>query len=287
MAGMIRLCALLPAPDVASAIAMAQRLGVWGTGAWFPDEATQADAQALGRRFRDAGLQIVQVGCYQNLSTPVEGVRDRAVAALQRVLRLAAAAGARAVVTGAGHCDPSCPEATFAFHPDNYGEAALQRLADSCRRAAAAAEGTGVRLLLEPWVMTPLHTVERCVALLQRAGHPAIGIEFDPVNLMDLPTYREGGRFLERAVALLGPAIGLVHAKDSRLHPERFTYHMAEEPVGQGVLDYRALFGALARLPGDVPVAVEHVADEAAAAAALAHLRGVLAVTGEEADGRG
>jgi L-ribulose-5-phosphate 3-epimerase len=274
---MIRLCALLPAPTPDEALRMAERLRLWGTGVAFPAGATEADAAALGRRCADAGVRIVQVTDYQNVSTPVEEVRREAVQRLRRSMALAAAAGARAVCTGAGHCDPARPRETFAAHQDNFSDAALDRLANACRDVVAAGEvrGGGVRLLVETWVMTPLNSLLRAAEAVRRVADPAFGILFDPVNLMSLDNYFDNGSFLRRCVQQLGPAIGLVHAKDTLLHPERFTFQLAEEPIGKGALDYPALLQALAALPGDVPVCVEHLRTEEEVAAAIAHLRGV------------
>ncbi len=274
---MIRLCALLPAPTPDDALRMAERQGLWGTGIAFPGGATEADAAALGRRFADAGVHIVQVSDYQNVSTPVDEVRGEAVQRLRRSMALAAAARARAVCTGAGHCDPARPRETFAAHRDNFSDAALDRLANSCRDVVAAGDvrGEGVRLLVETWVMTPLNTLPRTSKAVRRVAHPMFGILLDPVNLMSLDNYFDNGSFLRRCVQDLGPAIGLVHAKDTLLHPERFTFHLAEEPVGTGALDYAALLEALAALPGDVPLCVEHLRTEEEVSAALAHLRAI------------
>ncbi len=252
---------------------MAARLRLWGVGTGFGPEVTPAQAQAVGRRYRDAGLEIVQVGAYCNVATPVAEARQEAIDGLKRAMELAAAAGARAVATGAGHCDPARPRDAFAAHPDNFGEAALDRLADTCRQVLVSAGGAGVRLLVETWVISPLNNLVRTSEAVRRVAHPDFGILLDPVNLMNLDNYFDNGSFLRRAVQQLGPAIGLVHAKDTLLHPERFTYQLAEEPVGRGALDYGALLEALAELPSDVPLCVEHVHTEAEVAAALAYLR--------------
>ena len=272
---MIRLCALLPAPNHDEALRMAERLRIWGTGIGLPQDATLEQAAAIGRRYRDAGLQIVQVGNYRNISTPVEEVRAEAVRSLAHSLRLASAAGARAVVTGAGHCDPARAREVFVAHGDNFSQQALDRLAQSCRDIVAAAAGASARLLVETWVITPLNNLLRTAEAVRRVAHPGFGILFDPVNLMNLDNYFDNGSFLRRAVQQLGPAIGLVHAKDTLLHPERFTFQLAEEAIGKGALDYAALLEALAALPGDVPLCVEHLQTEDQVRAALEHLRAV------------
>lgn len=252
---------------------MGQRLRIWGTGVTFGSDASEETARAVGRRYRDAGLQIVQVADEQNISTPVERVRAAATQRLARSLRLASAAGALAVVTGAGHCDPVRPEDVFAAHPDNFGQAALERLAATCREALAAAGGATARLLVETWVILPLCNLLRAAEAVRLVGDPRFGILFDPVNLMNLDNYFDNGSFLRRAVQHLGPAIGLVHARDTLLHSERFTFQFSEEALGRGALDYPALLEALTALPADVPLCVEHARSEEEASAALDHLR--------------
>ena len=282
---MIRLCAALPARSADEAVAMASRLRLWGTDAHLPLDVGEEAAAAIGRRYRDAGLRIVQLSCYRNVSSPVTEVRARAARDLAAMLRLGAAAGALHVVTGAGHRDPDRSGDPFAAHRDNYSDEALEALAQTCRDAVAAPPDAAVRLLVETWVMTPLHSLLRAAEAVRRVASPRFGILFDPVNLMNLDTYFDNGSFLARCVQQLGPAIGLVHAKDTLLHPERFTYQLAEEPIGQGALDYGALLTALSALPGDVPLCVEHVESEAAVARALAHLRAVAARVGVEVRG--
>ncbi len=272
---MIRLCALLPTGDHDEALRMAGRLGIWGTGLHLPPDTTEEQAAALGRRYRDAGLEIVQVGNYQNIATPVAEVRLQAVRSLAHTMRLAEAAGARAVVTGAGHCDPARARETFVAHGENFSQDALDRLAQSCRDIVAASPGGACRLLVETWVITPLNNLLRASEAVRRVAHPRFGVLFDPVNLMNLDNYFDNGSFLRRAVQQLGPAIGLVHAKDTLLHPERFTFQLAEEAIGKGALDYAALLEALAALPGDIPLCVEHLQTEAQVASALEHLRAV------------
>ena len=282
---MIRLCAALPARSVDEAIAMGNRLRLWGVDAHLPLDSSEEAAAAIGRRYRDAGLRIVQLSCYRNVSSPVAEVRAGAARDLAAMLRLGAAAGALHVVTGAGHRDPDRSGEPFAAHPDNYSAEALEALAQTCRDAVAAPPDAPVRLLVETWVMTPLHSLLRAAEAVRRVASPRFGILFDPVNLMNLDTYFDNGSFLARCVQQLGPAIGLVHAKDTLLHPERFTYQLAEEPIGQGALDYGALLTALAGLPGEVPLCVEHVESEAAVARALDHLRAAAARVGVEVRG--
>ena len=242
---MIRLCALAPAGT--DSLAMAQRLGLWGTGVAFAPGTTAGEAEALGRRYRDAGVRIVQVAS--------AGLQDA-----PRLLPLAEAAGAMAVASDAGDGDA----------------AQLDAVAAICRdMVAAISTPARVRLLLETRGLTPLASLLAASEAVRRVAHPAFGILFDPVGLLHLDTYFDNGSFLRRCVQQLGTAIGLVHARDALLHPGGFDFHLSDEPLGRGALDYAALLSALAALPGDLPLCVEGAGSEEAVAAALAHLRGV------------
>jgi|GEM_PF-4819898 len=249
---MIRLCALPPAGS--DALRLCARLGLWGTGVAFPEAATEAGAEALGRRYRDAGVKIVQVAEERDLTNPA------AVEPVRRALHLAAAAGALAVVTGAGR-----------------GEAGMLDAVAQTSRDIVAASGNPprVRLLVETRGASPLSSLLAASEAVRRVAHPAFGILFDPAGLLNIDTYFDNGSFLRRCVQQLGPAIGLVHARDALLHPGGFDFRLSMEPVGRGALDYGALLEALAALPGDVPLCVEDAGSEEAVAAAVAHLRAV------------
>lgn len=256
---MIRLCALAPAGS--DGLCLCVRLRLWGTGLTFPAGTTEAEAEALGRRYRAAGVRIVQVEEEKDLTEPT------AVQSLRRALRLAAAADALSVVTGAGR-----------------GDAA--RLDDVARTIRAILGVTParvpVRLLLETRGATPLSSLLAASEAVRRVAHPAFGILFDPVGLLNIDTYFDNGSFLRRSVQQLGSALGLVHARDALLHPGGFDFRLSIEPVGSGALDYAALLQALSAMPGDVPLCVEGAASEAEVAAAVEHLRNLAGRIGVE-----
>ena len=73
-------------------------------------------------------------------------------------------------------------------------------------------------------------------------------------------------------VAKLGPHIKSCHAKDILLQ-DRLTVHLDEVRPGCGQLDYRVYLGELAKLPGDIPVMLEHLPNAEEYAAAANHIR--------------
>ena len=157
-------------------------------------------------------------------------------------------------------------------HPANLSEAALDRLADSCRQALSGPLPAGVRLLVEPAVLSPVGNLTRAAEAVRRVAHPAFGIAFAPARLADLDNFYDNDSYMRRAVQQLGAAMAVIHARDVLLHPDGFSYRLAEEPVGRGGLAYAALLDALAQSEADVPVVVEH-ADDDSLAAGVEYLR--------------
>ena len=252
-----------------------RRLNVRATAVRFEPGMSVAAAAALGRRYREADVAIVQVGCPQNVGASDPRLRQSAASALARALELAAAAGAEAVATGPGHRDPTQPQVPFAAHPDNFSEAALDDLAATCRTALAAVGRDGPRLLVETGVLSPLNSLLRASEAVRRVGHPGFGILLDPVNLTTLDNYFDNGSFLARCVQQLGSGLGLVHAKDMLMQPHHFTFALEEVPIGRGALDYGALLTALAAADSTAAVHIERQGDEAGFVAAVDQLRAV------------
>ena len=80
-------------------------------------------------------------------------------------------------------------------------------------------------------------------------------------------------------VAKLGPRIKSCHAKDILLR-DTMTVHLDEVRPGSGQLDYRTYLGELAKLPGDIPVMLEHLPNAEEYAAAADHIRLIAAQEG-------
>jgi sugar phosphate isomerase/epimerase len=96
-------------------------------------------------------------------------------------------------------------------------------------------------------------------ALLAAVDRPAFGVHVDPVNLIMTPRrYWGNAAFLREIFARLGPKIVSCHAKDITLH-HRAALHFDECQIGEGVLDYRAFLTEVAKLPGEVPLMLEHL----------------------------
>lgn len=241
---------------------------------------SDAELLALRQKYAAAGITPVQTNGYCNLVATDEAVRLENIAATRELLRKADLAGSRAVVVGGGHRDAKVPRDVFSAHPDNWKPETVELLAKSCRAILDGLDLKTVKLTIETWVMTPLDSPQAVKRLVELVDHPNFGILFDPVNMMNLERHFRSGPFIAECFAAFGDAIVLVHAKDTGLQPEHFTYKMAEVPIGTGQLDYNELLRQMATREKDLPLVIEHLGQPEEYAAAVRHLRGIAAAEG-------
>ncbi|MCL4544338.1 MAG: sugar phosphate isomerase/epimerase [Chloroflexi bacterium] len=272
---MVKLCAIVPGKDDAQKIAMVHQLGLWGTAAGLDLHWDAEEARARAAPYHTAGVRLVQVGCYRNLIAVDETVRAAAIRDVCHAMELAGAMTVPAVICGGGHRHPSDRSDNAAVHPDTWTDYAIDVLVESCQEIVATVSPAASTLCLEPWVITSLDSPARLEQVVTRVDHLKLAVELDPVNMMTIERYADTGRFLTECFDRLGDKIHLVHAKDSLLKPQPFSYHMSEAVPGEGNLDYPTLLRLMQRLPSDTPLLVEHLSDEATIARACAYIRSV------------
>lgn len=225
-----------------------------------------AMSPAYARRVRSAfanrGIAIAVLGCYIN---PVHPERDKREAALRRFeehLRFARDFGCAVVgtETGSRNGDSS-------FHPDTRSEETFELLCESVARLAHTAERCGSMVGIEP--VADKHTVdsiEKTVELIRRVHSPALGIIWDPVNMIPSAGIESIGfasqeAFFTRALDAFGDRIVVVHAKDFRMENG---VKSGPIPAGTGELDWKALFSLLQRRKPWIDVLLENTSPETA-----------------------
>jgi sugar phosphate isomerase/epimerase len=237
-------------------------LGFAGVGVHFGEDPADLDSAALHRAaeaFAARGVQIAHSwGFGACLVHPDEDGRRRAVARLQAALRVARELGAEAIVCGAGSV---APEGGYAPHPANHSGPTADRLVASLRAVIGACETTGVAVALEPHVLTVLDTPARIADILSRVDSPWIGVNLDPVNLLDgLAALYDSDSHLDRVFASLGPFARSGHLKDAYVE-HQFVLHLSECPLGEGLFDVPAFVERFARLLPGGWLFLEHLPD--------------------------
>lgn len=105
----------------------------------------------------------------------------------------------------------------------------------------------------------PAHTLVACLEQLRREqprDQPAIGVNFDPANML---LYRSGDPI--EALRLLAPWVLQVHAKDAIASATAGQWG-SEVPVGTGQVDWPAFLAEVARCPKRPAIVIEREAGD-------------------------
>lgn len=208
------------------------------------------------RRIRDAfasrGVAVSVLGCYINPVHPDADERERGLRRFEEHLRFVRDLGCAVVGTETGSLNPDC-----SYHPDTRKGGAFETLLRSVERLTRFAEKTGAVVGLE--AVADQHTVDSVEAmaeLLRRVDSPALGVIWDPVNLIPAEGLVESQpAFFRRALDAFGDRIVAVHVKDFSMAGGR---KGPPTPAGTGELDLESLFRMLAERKPWIDVLLEN-----------------------------
>lgn len=242
------------------AVERAGALGIGSTALWVDLESGPEPLAAALDRARALGVAVLGLNAYANLVHPDPARRRWNVERVRAALAFAARHDCGWVNTMAGTRDPTL--AFWAYHPDNFSAATWADLLASVRQIL---DGTpeGVRLTLEPYMVTPLHTARALCRVADEINSPRLGIGLDPVNLIGPREYHDSAAELRSMLHLLGDRVVAVQAKDHYLHRLKATIQIDERVPGQGELPYGALLTAMAALDRPPALIIEHLHDDA------------------------
>jgi sugar phosphate isomerase/epimerase len=133
------------------------------------------------------------------------------------------------------------------FIPENPNDPAYSAGITAARWLGGIYEAAGVGLDFETGQETPI-TLLRAI---EDTGSPAIGVNFDPANLL---MYGKANPL--DALDILGPYVRGFHAKDGD-YPRDPRRLGPEKPLGQGRVDFPRVIGKLRELGYDGPLTIE------------------------------
>jgi sugar phosphate isomerase/epimerase len=221
---------------------------------------SQADLTRVSQTLADAGVAVAQVNArYPDLVHPDADHRAAGLRALRRACEAARWMNGATVYVRPGSLNPA---GSWTPHPENTHPRTFARLVTGLKAAAAAASDLGVVLALEGHVVSPLETPERLREVFEAVGSPALGHNVDPVNMIaGLRDVYDSTTFLGRLFGVLGPYIVAAHAKDIQVE-NRLVLHLAERPIGEGLLDHVTFLELFQAACPDGYVMIEHLPDE-------------------------
>ncbi len=238
----------------------AAELGFHGMGAHLtvPASTIRPEVAANVRAvFDQQDMPLLQIwGPYPCIISPDETVRQAGVRGAQDVVRLAASMG----VKESGVRPTSLnPRGEWFPHPENYSQAAEDRLVRSLCEILETAEALDVTIVLETHVTTTLHSPARIRKVIERTGSRRLKVNIDPCNFVgDLPTAFAPQAMIRELFATLGEFCTTVHCKDYTLG-EHFVVHISEAVIGTGLMDWDTLLREAYAAHPDGYVMVEHL----------------------------
>ena len=254
-------------PDqwIAAVQAQGYRAAFCPLGVDSPESSIQAYASAA----RAHDIVIAEVGAWSNPLSPDEATRAAALEKCKKSLALADAIGAGCCVNISG----SRGEKWDGPCADDLTQETFEMIVATVREIIDAVQPARAFYTLEtmPWMYPD--SSDAYLSLLKAIDRPSFAVHFDPVNLICSPQrYFDNAGIIRDFVAKLGPHIKSCHAKDILLQ-DRLTVHLDEVRPGTGQLDYRTYLRELGKIPGDIPLMLEHLPDAEEYSAAADHLR--------------
>lgn len=242
-----------------------------------PDDLPTKSCRQARSIFDAYGIRIVQSwGFGANFVHPDEATRRRQVEIFAGAARVAADLGADSVNFGCGSLNM---EGLYWPHRDNHSPATRERLVRSLREAAGPAEHHGVRVALEPHVLTTLTSPERVREILEQVDSPWVGVNLDPVNFVgSLEQYYDTAGIVDRMFDSLDHLSWSGHLKDVRVK-NGFVLHLDEVVPGDGEFALEHYLRRFAETKPDAYLAIEHLAPDDVSRAKLL-LDGLLARVG-------
>lgn len=233
----------------------------FGYGAAYVPEVSVEDTQRLAdieKAFAEADVVLAEIGIWRNLISPDEADRKAQLAYAAERLAIADAVGARCAVSFIGSFAAGT---RHGLHPRNLGPEAFDAAVETARYLIDTVKPTRAKFALEMMQATIPDSVDGYLDLIRAIDRPMFAAHIDPVNLVMTPrVYFDTGRLIRECFEKLGPWIVSCHAKDIVLR-EAAALHLDEVQIGDGNLDYGAYLTELSRLPQDVPLMLEHLAD--------------------------
>lgn len=223
---------------------------------------------AVRKAFNSNGLSIAVIGCYIDTVALNLDEREFSLKRFEAHVASAAALGCRIIGTETGSPIPYLDK-------PNGKERALRVALKSLHRLVKAAEVKGIYVGVEPVdEFHALSSIEHVKIMIEEFNSPALGIIFDPVNLIPTKGIADMNVFLDECFAAFGNQIVAIHAKDFNMIPsENGLVKSGPLPAGSGDMDWEGLFTRLIKAgKQDAPILLEE-AGPADAPGAFARLQ--------------
>lgn len=236
-----------------------------------------ADASRTEAAFAAENVVIAEVGAWKNMLDPDPAARKQNLDYVTARMALADEVNARCCVDIAGSFNP---KVWYGPHPDNLSQRMFDATVDNVRKVIDAVKPKRSKFALEimGWIIPD--TANRYLQLIQAVDRPAFAVHIDVCNAINSPDkFYANAAVTNDLFNKLGRWIVSCHAKDLDWIPE-MNVHFVEVIPGRGSLDYAAYLRAIAALPQDAPLMLEHLKTAEEYAEGAGYIRKVAANSG-------
>jgi sugar phosphate isomerase/epimerase len=236
----------------------------------------QQKCQTIRDTFRRNDLPICCLSGYTNLVHPDPAKRKANLAHLRQIIRFAQDLGSPYVISETGTFDP---DSDWVHHPKNKTEEGY----DDCRQVIQEivdfSRDHGVTFLVETYVNNVIGSVEETLQLFADIHDPSLGLLMDPTNYFEEHNIDHMDKTLNQIFNALSSRIKIAHAKDVKRAASHQGVQLAdidaaeshalrgvgmiELPApGLGSLNYDLYLNRLGREHSNIPLIIEHLAEE-------------------------
>ncbi|MDQ1235659.1 sugar phosphate isomerase/epimerase [Paenibacillus sp. SORGH_AS306] len=208
-------------------------------------------ANHIAEQFDRQNVRIAVLGCYIDPIHPDLSERRHGIERFKEHLRYARDFGCSMVATETGGYT------TYqASEPERYAEVGWRILEETISELAEEADKWGVHMAIEPVADHTLHSTERMLQLIEDIPTTALGMLFDPCNMMKTEHVDHQEAFLRDTFEKLAHRMLLIHAKDFTFAPDGTKPYRT---AGTGILDYPLFFRLLQEYKPHIDISLEGV----------------------------
>ena len=213
--------------------------------------------RAIREAFAAENIIISEVGAWKNILDPDSEKRAEDLRYVITRLHLAEAVGARCCVDIAGSFNP-----TLWYGPDprNLSKEFFDATVENCRKIIDEVKPRNTKFSIEmmPWNLPD--GPDTYLKLVRAVDRTAFGVHMDVCNAINSPArFYQNAEVISELFQKLGQWVLSCHAKDLNWVTSEYNVHFAETVPGRGQIDYQAYLRALASVPVEAPLMMEHL----------------------------
>lgn len=226
-----------------------------------PDAIGRGDVERIAVSLRVHDIQVAALSGTFNMAHPDAAVREEGVRRIGVQASICGALGTEVITICTGTRDR---DDMWRAHPDNSTAEAWVDMRATVLEALEAVRPYGVRLGFEPEPGNVVRSPADGVRLMAETADPALGVVFDPANILASFPGAEPAAVMRDAIEALGSRVVLAHGKDLGADGEPCA-------LGRGIIPWDVVINGLDTAGYRGPL-VLHGLTEDEVAASLQHL---------------